>query len=163
MAKISSAKFISPDGGSVNISQLGGGIVKAVNDSLQALALEVQKRAREYVPLELGYAEKAIKVDSQSQRRDWAVYLDTSEEVTHDGRTYPIGDYLMWLHEGSYNLGPASLAKEATLQHGFVGPKFLERAFRDVATPESLRQITTDLRNALAQRSAAAALRRMSK
>jgi HK97 gp10 family phage protein len=40
----------------------------------------------------------------------------------------PAGVYAEWIHEGTYNLGPGSLAKQAGQSEG-VGPKFMERAF----------------------------------
>ena len=152
MAKVSKAMWTSNNGISVDFGQVGGMIIKTVNDELQNIALEVQKKAREYVPVDLGYAEKAIKIDNQNQRRRWSVYLDLNEQATHDGRTYPVGDYLVWLHENqSYKLGPKSQAKAAYLGVN-VGPKFLERAFADVVTNVRLSEIKDDIDQVVAER-----------
>lgn len=152
MPKISKAVWKSQNGLSTTFGQIGGMIVKTVNDELENIALEVQKRAREYVPVDLGYAESAIKIDKGSQRRKWAVYLDMSVLATHDGRTYPVGEYLMWLHENqNYKLGVKSEQKAALLNVE-VGPKFLERAFRDTVTDQRLEAVRRDLNDVIAER-----------
>lgn len=152
MAKVSRAMWSGNNGVAVNFGQIGGMIIKTVNDELQNMALEVQKKAREYVPVDMGYAEKAIKIDNQNQRRQWSVYLDLNEQATHDGRTYPVGDYIVWLHENqSYNLGPKSQAKAAYLGVA-VGPKFLERAFADVVTNARLNEVKEDIDRVVSER-----------
>lgn len=161
MAKVSKAVWKSSNGLSTTFGQVGGMIVKTINDELENMALEVQKKAREYVPVDLGYAESAIKVDKSSQRRKWAVYLDMSVMATHDGRTYPVGEYLMWLHENqSYKLGEKSEQKAALL-HVDVGPKFLERAFRDVITDKRLGEVETDLNEVIKSRQDAQVRKRL--
>lgn len=156
---VSTAKFTDPDGLAVNIEQIGGMIVKAVNDEMHALALAVRDRARQYVPVDEGFAEKSIKVEQSEQRRRWSVYIDMDEEATHDGRTYTVGDYILWLHEGRYNLGEKSLQKNATLTQGFVGPQFLTRAIDDVAGSEEIARINRELSEAIAQRKLAKTIR----
>lgn len=161
MAKISKVVWKSNNGISASFGQVGGMIVAAVNDELQNMALEIQKKAREYVPVDLGYAESAIKIDKQNQRRSWAVYLDLDEQAMHDGREYPVGDYIVWLHENqNYNLGPKSMAKEQMLGVT-VGPKFLERAFADVMTPERMRNLTNDLNAVIKERTDARVRRKL--
>jgi hypothetical protein len=41
--------------------------------------------------------------------------------------------YAMWLHEGDYNLGKASVAKMMSSSKNKVGPQFLERALAEHA------------------------------
>lgn len=161
MARMSKAVWKSSNGLSTTFGQIGGMIVRTVNDELNNIALEVQKKAREYVPVDMGYAEEAIKIDKSSQRRKWAVYLDMSVMATHDGRTYPVGEYLMWLHENqSYRLGEKSEQKAATLGVE-VGPKFLERAFQDVVTDDRLKEVKDDLDEVIKSRQDAAIRRKL--
>jgi hypothetical protein len=130
----------------------GGRIRRAVNDQIEKEAQAVGEVARAMTPRDLGHMESAIRVTSQSQRRIWTVYID--DDVKADGPKrgemsgkYTVGDYLTFLHEGSYKLGDKSLEKQATTPH-VVGRKFLERAFRKRMREGMVRRITAAARNA---------------
>jgi hypothetical protein len=111
------------------LTQTGGRIVKSINDQLEREAKGIQELARDYVPIDEGNMEAAIKIESKNRRQLWAVYVD--KNMPDDTGKYTVGDYLNFLHEGipDYSLGPKSLAKAA--QGKAVGRKFLERAYRE--------------------------------
>jgi hypothetical protein len=118
--------------------QIGERAEKRGAEALRKGAHEIQRRARNYAPVEHHGLEQAIEVSSDhsgiNRRRVYYVYVDpdapelsASGEPT--GRT--VGRYLYWIHEGDYNLGKRSLAKSYALGVQ-VGPKFLERAADEV-------------------------------
>ena len=136
------------------VMQVGGRIRRAVNEALREEALGVQELARRYVPVdtdpetgapyEPGYMERAIKVASADFRRRWIVYVD--EDSPDDTGRYTVGAYLRFLHEGSYRLGPGSIAKGGYAAG--VGPKFLERAWAERVASGMLRRIENEARKA---------------
>jgi hypothetical protein len=92
-------------------------------------ATQIQKSAQQFAPLDKGPLESSIKIDEQvtPERASITIYVDESTPTDRHG--VAVGDYAMALHEGSYNLGPHSRAKAASLGVQ-VGPKYLERALR---------------------------------
>lgn len=93
---------------------------------------EIAKAAAERAPVDTGDLESAI-VSADSKRTDARgritvdVYVDQEKLNLEDHDGY---DYSIPMHEGSYNLGPKSIAKANSSPHE-VGPKFLTRAIED--------------------------------
>lgn len=110
------------------LQQRGGRIIKAINDAMQDEMRKVQKEAIANAPVDMGNLEAAIKITSQDRRRTWIVYVD--ESMPDDTGNYTVGDYAMWLHESSYDLGEKSVAKAASNGH-HVGRKYMERPFQE--------------------------------
>lgn len=129
------------------LQQIGGSIVKAVNDRMEQKMTEVQKEAVKRAPLDHGDLEKAIKLDKNNQRRSWTVYVD--ESMPDDTGKYTIGDYATWLHEAVYELGPKSRAKGLT-----DGRKYLENPFREIITQKLLDELKALLQTELNARAA---------
>jgi len=120
------------------LTQIGEHAEKRGAEALRKGAHEIRNRARAYAPLEHGGLEHAIQVYSDrsgiNRRRVYYVYIDPDmPELDAGGKptSRKVGRYMMMMHEGSYNLGKRSLAKEASSGVS-VGPKFLERAADEV-------------------------------
>lgn len=131
------------------IKQVSGHSVKAVNDGLHDMALEIQKEAIANAPVEHGNLEHAIKVNNTGQRRGWEVYVDP-DESDNTGK-YTVGDYAMWLHESVYKLGKLSVEKQDSNGHT-VGRKYLERAFNTVMSDQAQEILQDKLDQALKER-----------
>ncbi len=131
------------------IAQFGGRIRREVNDQLEREARQIQTIAREMVPRLDRDMERAIKVDSANQRRRWLIYVDENAPTTikGEGRRYTVGDYLLFLHEGDYQLGKQSVEKQKTTQYR-VGRKFLERAFEAQLRDRMIERVTEAARRA---------------
>lgn len=135
------------------ITQLGiqgGRIRKAVNDQIAEEAQAIRQISQAMVPEEFGHMKGAIKIESKSQRRLWVIYID--QDAAADGPKrgemsgkYTVGDYLTFLHEGFYELGPISKTKQG--EHT-VGRKFMERAFAHQMQDGAIRRITAAARKA---------------
>ena len=121
------------------LAQMGGYITKAVNDRMEEKMTEVLKEAKARAPYEKGNLEDAIKLDKESQRRQWTVYVD--ENMPDDTGRFTVGAYATWLHEAVYNYGPKTLAKGSQ-----AGRKYLENPFREIINQPLL----DDLRDLLA-------------
>lgn len=131
------------------LQSIAAELVKTTNDDMQDIMREVRDRARDYVPFEAGNMERAIKITSENRRRRWVVYVDSS--MPDDTGRYTVGDYLAFLHEGSYKLGKGSVDKANALGVT-VGPKFLERAFKEIVTPEKLAEMARSYQDIIANR-----------
>lgn len=115
------------------IEQVG---LKAVDHAARRMKSEqekIQQLAMDYVPVDDGDMEKAIKLDEDTsginRRKVFYVYVDPDVEADV-GKSHGVkftGDYMLWLHESEYDLGDKSKAKAAALGVR-VGPKFMERA-----------------------------------
>jgi hypothetical protein len=130
---------------------VGGQAVKIVNDEMQRLMKKVQQEARARAPEEHGNLVDAIKIQSANRRRSWSVYVD--ESMPDDTGQYTVGDYAAFIHEGSYKLGPKSLAKLAA--NSLVGPKFLEGAFLDIVNSAAVTHLQRLLDSELERRAKA--------
>lgn len=115
------------EGVAAKLGQAGGRIRKSINDQMENEAKAVQRIAQQMVPVDEGNMGDAIVIRSENQRRDWIIEVDESQP--DDTGRYTVGNYLAFLHEGQYDLGPLSVAKQATSPYR-VGNKFLERAFQ---------------------------------
>lgn len=113
---------------SSSLEQAGGRIVAAINDAMGEAMKTVQEKAVAYVPVEKHNLENAIALSNSNRRRHWVVFIDTSKP--DDTGKYTVGDYANFIHESQYDLGKASKIKDR--ETGKVGPKFLERAFKEV-------------------------------
>lgn len=108
---------------------------RGVRDALDSGARDIQELARLQAPVDIGALEKSIKMDSfrdensSSGRKAFIVYVDL-DEPADDGKV--VGDYAEMMHEGEYDLGPRSEAKQSANPGVIVGPKFLERAIDEL-------------------------------
>lgn len=138
----------SADGLITRLEQWRGQAVKDVNDGMHEAMLAVQQEAIARAPVEHGDLERAIKIANAGLRRAWIVYVD--EAMPDDTGKYTVGDYAMWLHESTYNLGPLSLQKAAANGKP-VGRKYLQGAFDDMKD-KILRSLRAKLAARLKQR-----------
>lgn len=72
-------------------------------------------------PIDEGFLEK-----SHERRLDYK----NMEGIVYIASNSPAGDYALYMHEGTYKLGPRSLAKQAGVPV-IVGRKFMERAYTE--------------------------------
>lgn len=103
---------------------------KAMNGAARRMGIEaerIQKRAINQAPVDERGIENSIKIDrsiGDNRRVEYSIYIDP-DVISGDGT--PVRDYVLEMHEGSYNLGEKSEAKADALSVK-VGRKFLERA-----------------------------------
>lgn len=120
---------------SIRLERLGETVSHNSTRVMRDEANKVCKIAKQMAPIEDGYLESAIKVSESRGTNNRIVF-----KVWVDGATYApqftkkngekpifVGDYLAFIHEAVYNLGPLSRQKQAGSPYR-VGRKFLERA-----------------------------------
>ena len=103
--------------------------------ALRAMAELVRDEARLNAPIDTGDLEGAIETFEDRTRNSKGQFgqvtirvgVDTSKLKLEDHAGY---DYSIPMHEGIYNLGPKSEAKQER-QGNIVGAKYLERALKD--------------------------------
>jgi hypothetical protein len=131
------------------LSQTGQKAERGVADVMRKGAKEIQDLARRQAPRDTGNLEKAIKVEEDRSGKNGRVqvyvYVDGSE-ADENGR--PIDEYAMQMHEGQYNLGDKSRAKQAADAGAIVGNKFLERAV-DKIGPSLTRKVSDAVKETL--------------
>ncbi len=90
--------------------------MRAMRDIKNLLVMEVKKRT----PVREGHLTGSITGEAVQLERSWAatVFVPVNS---------PAAAYAVWLHEGDYNLGENSLAKQGKTGCT-VGPKFITRA-----------------------------------
>lgn len=100
--------------------------MKAVRDT-------IVKAAVDRCPKDKGNLALSITGDVVENEKSWAAtcYV-ASNEFTRE--------YAVWIHEGEYNLGPNSLAKQASLPGIVVGPKYITRGIED-SKPEIIENL----------------------
>lgn len=126
------------DGLMAVLERAGNDAANGAEAELKRGALEIQKLAIAYAPVDEHNLENAIKVDLDERdskgrfkkERHYYVYVDENAPGT-GGK--PVGEYATIMHEeltpygsGFYQLGEGSRNKG-----GAVGGKFLERAFAE--------------------------------
>lgn len=112
---------------------------KVVDGSLQALrdgAEVLMTLARKNAPIDEGDLESAIVMKETRARTILGRFGQTNIEVGVDPSRLDLErrkgfDYSIPMHESTYNLGPLSAEKQAG-QAEVVGPKYLERAMREL-------------------------------
>lgn len=98
-------------------------VINEVSQQLQKEADKIRDKAREYAPLEKGNLMNAIK-SGQTNKTTWVVFIDAG--MSDDTGKYKVGDYAFRLHEDtSWKPGPLTTSPR--------GPKFLERAYEELA------------------------------
>ncbi|CAB4122127.1 Bacteriophage HK97-gp10, putative tail-component [uncultured Caudovirales phage] len=132
------------------LSQTGEYVRKGVAKKMVEGGVKMRDKAKDYAPVDEGNLEDAITVQHDragiNGRTKVYVFVDESHPVDNrDGHT--VGEYAMRMHEGSYNLGEKSLAKQAGLGVT-VGPKYLERAADDT-TSETVSSMLSEARHRL--------------
>jgi hypothetical protein len=96
-------------------------------------AKRIQKKARMYAPVDEGNLEESIKIERR-QGAKGRVAIEVGVDESHpvpqrlDGAT--VGQYAARMHEGFYDLGMRSQAKENRLGV-IVGRKYLARAMKE--------------------------------
>lgn len=96
-------------------------------------ATEIRDLARKYAPRDLANLEEAIKTEKSPSKKRIDVYVDTKLPVPERPGHF-VGEYARRMHEGYYDLGKRSLAKQSRLKVK-VGRKYLERALKDLRAP----------------------------
>lgn len=132
------------------LSQTGEYVKKGVASKMLEGGRKMRNKARDYAPVDEGNLEDAITLEHDRSgihgRRQVFVFVDESHPVENrEGHT--VGEYAMRMHEGDYNLGDKSLAKQAALGVT-VGPKYLERAAEDT-TSETVSSMLGEARKRL--------------
>lgn len=92
---------------------------RAMRDIKNLLVLEVKKRT----PVREGHLTASITGDVVQNEKSWAatVFVPLNS---------PAAPYAVWLHEGQYNLGENSAAKQDKTGC-VVGPKYITRAIEE--------------------------------
>ncbi len=92
---------------------------RAMRDVSMLLAKEVKRRT----PVDEGHLTNSVTAEVVQYRKSWAatVYIPINSQAA---------PYAVWLHEGQYNLGKNSLAKQGKTNCA-VGPKYITRAIDD--------------------------------
>jgi hypothetical protein len=116
--------------------------------ALDSSMLSIARQGAEHIkdlsvalsPVDEGHLEEAHQVIERNTRSGNFAY-----DVNIDPNVADLGEYLDFIHNGSYDLGPLSVDK-ATATGMPVGPKFLERAF-DRAKPELLVKYRAAVKN----------------
>lgn len=98
----------------------------AAAGALHAEGEAIKVRSQDFAPVDRSNLEVAHNVATQAA--GGSVKTTISVGGTVDGVN--VDNYAAWTHEGDYNLGPKSQAK-ADASGQPVGPKYLERAFRE--------------------------------
>lgn len=114
-------------------------LMRAVRDT-------IQKAAKERCPVDTGNLTMSITGDVIVNKNSYAAtcYVpsnaacnveykeikDADGKVIRRERCESPSNYAYWMHEGDYNLGENSLAKQAKLGT-VVGPKYITRAIED--------------------------------
>lgn len=94
----------------------------ATKDGVKAVCKKIQDEAVKRSPIDEGDLQESITTDM-----DEGATADKVVGYVHVPANSPASDYAMVMHEGEYNLGPASAQKQAA-SDVTVGRKFLERA-----------------------------------
>lgn len=133
----------------LRLRQTGERAVKGVSDEIRRGAYDIRDLAREYAPVREGNLEDALSIDVNTEdfngRLQAFIYVDINHEARRS-KTGTVGGYVMRMHEGYYNLGPKSRAKDAG--RGVVGRKFLERAAAELG-PDIMERVTNRIRSVL--------------
>lgn len=135
------------------LDRSGEKVEKHSIDVMRRYGDKVLHLAKLNVPVKNFYVEDAIVKEERrsglNRRIEITVGVDASKLLEMTGKSY---DYSIWLHEGSYNLGPLSEVKneisKAEDPRAKVGNKFLERAITSVKS-EALRELRKGIKGAI--------------
>lgn len=118
----------------VRLEQIGDRARKHAIEYMREEALEVGSVAVELAPVDEGNLEQAIEVDDVGGGRDAsgrftrkAVAVYVNPNAPGSGGADTVDQYMRFIHDGYYNLGPKSISK-AALTGRPVGRRFLARA-----------------------------------
>lgn len=109
----------------VELRNIGEMVVDNARKTMRASAKRIVKEAQLNAPVDDHQLEKAIHVVRDYGDRG---RLEINIEVGGVVDGVNVDDYAALMHEGSYNLGPASQQKQAANPGRIIGPKFLTRA-----------------------------------
>ena len=99
-------------------------------DAMRGGAKEILELAKKQAPVDEGNLEDALELQEDrfglNTRTRITIFVNESKALPHrPDKT--VGDYATRMHDGQYNLGKDSLAKQRA-NGQVVGPKYLERA-----------------------------------
>jgi hypothetical protein len=101
---------------------------RGLDDCLQDLANAAEGAA----PHDKGFLDRSWDIESEVKNTEFSGVV--SFGVNEKSESGNVSNYAIWIHEGTYNLGPGSIAKSGgdsglSGNHYPVGNKFLERTF----------------------------------
>lgn len=100
---------------------------REARDTLREETETIKDLSVQMVPLDTGEAEKSHRVvEKQANQFRMGISIEVGGMV--DGVN--VDDYILFLHEGDYKLGPRSSQKQAGSSVK-VGRKFLDRAYQE--------------------------------
>lgn len=117
---------------------IGKESLEVAADTLEEKAEDIQDLAKRQAPVDTHNLENAIKIDGPNIGRD-----KVEIEVYVEGQK---NDYDVIMHEGTYNLGKKSKAKQESDMSVRVGDKYLARAYEELQ-PSIKKAVQKDLNN----------------
>lgn len=109
----------------VELHSLGERVVDNARKTMHASARRIVQEAKLNAPVDEHNLEESIHIErSYGERGRLEITVVAGGNV--NGRN--VDEYATLMHEGSYELGDKSKAKQAANPDRIVGPKFLERA-----------------------------------
>lgn len=121
-----------------NLQRIEREAVRAAEGELRTIAEEVEQGSVARAPVDTGQLEETHRTTEERRPRNLTLVVSAGPARAPDG-----SDYAVKMHEGDYDLGPRSAAKNAgqTPHVGEgVGRKFMKRAF-DAATRDALQRL----------------------
>lgn len=115
------------------LERIGKRTNKAALRIVRAGAKDIADRASDYAPVDQGDLENSIVVEEDRRGNDRIVfYVGVDPSKLGEGYWRYGFRYDIEMHEGVYNPGPLSQAKNARVGGSGVGPKYLERALDEI-------------------------------
>jgi HK97 gp10 family phage protein len=109
----------------LSLRNIGERVAENARKTMHRAADKIVERARLMAPVDEGNLEEAIQKDIKYEGKRNRLAIDIVIMDTVNGVN--VADYATYMHEGSYNLGPLSQAKQASTGVT-VGPGFITRA-----------------------------------
>lgn len=119
-----------------NMRRTEAKVLKGSLDALRKAAKEVVALTKKMVPVDTFALDKAVSSEELRERTSLGRFGQVTISVGVDMSKLDLSlhngfDYAVEMHEGTYNLGPKSVIKQAG-QPEQVGPKYLERALKQL-------------------------------
>lgn len=109
----------------IELGHLGERVVDNARKTMHAAAKRIEKKAKLNAPVDEHNLEDSIRIERYTvERGRLALEVVAGGEVNGVN----VDDYAALMHEGDYNLGPGSIAKQQANPDVVVGRKYLERA-----------------------------------
>jgi len=110
----------------LSLRHIGDRVVDKARKTMHRAAKRIQKRAEEYAPVDEGDLQRSIYIESTYVGNNRRLQINLQIRPADAAADPRLGIYSVIMHEGEYQLGPKSAAKDAG--RGVVGPRFLTRA-----------------------------------